>query len=79
MSHDKVRFVTVAGNIDMDMDPERGFEMSREMTGIRGAGYMMSESCYIPIGSILAVFTYDSKIAQQAGTFNLGTDRGKLN
>lgn len=79
MSHDKVRFVTVCGNIDMDLDPNLGFNMQEQMAALRGSGYLMSESVYVPMTSILAVFTFDSKIVQQSSAFNLGTDKGKLN
>lgn len=79
MAIDKVRFVTIAGNIDLDITPE--FNLDQQITMIRGAGYMMGPNVYLPLTSILAVFTYDSEIAKQIGpTFDLNAvPKGKMN
>lgn len=79
MAIDKVRFVTIAGNIDLDITPE--FNMEQQMTAIRGCGYMMGPNVYLPVTSILAVFTYDSEVARQYGsTFDLNAaPKGKMN
>jgi hypothetical protein len=78
MSHNTLRFVTLAGNVDLDIDEK--FDMSKAMTDLRAAGYMMHPGFYVPINSILAVFTFDKEA--QPGTpdnVNLSSEKGKLN
>ncbi len=79
MAIDKVRFVTIAGNIDLDIQPD--FDLAQQINLIRSAGYMMGPNVYLPLTSILAVFVYDSEIAKQIGpTFDLNAaPKGKMN
>lgn len=80
MPHDRVRFITLCGNVDMNIDEK--FDLAREMTSIRGAGFYMSPSFYFPLTSILGVVTYDSQQAAEGKVGELSIDpvaKGKLN
>jgi hypothetical protein len=78
MAHNQLRFCTICGNIDRGIDA--GFDLAREITALRSAGYLLHESFYIPMSSILAVFTFD-KDAQPGApeNINLSSDKGRLN
>lgn len=79
MAHDKLRFVTVAGNVEFNIPPDQPFDMVQQMNALRSSGFLMNESCYIPISSILAVFTFDSTLVEAPNAINLSSDKGKLN
>lgn len=80
MPIDRVRFVTLAGNIEMNITAET-FDLAREMTSIRSCGYAMGPTYYLPVSSILAVVTYDSvAVAEGRETVDISVpDRGQMN
>lgn len=81
MAHDTVRFVTIAGNIDFKIgDPQAPFVMAEQVNNLRASGYLMNDYLYVPVTSILAIFTFDSTaVPGTTNNVNLTSDKGRLN